>query len=155
MPDKSRNKPLTFSSLFNKNSSELGKLCQHGAFLVNLERKLLSFLPPPLNTHCKVANYANDTIILHSESSAWATKLRYNTPAILDYLRKECHLDALKTIRIKVNPVASIKQPTPARRLTLSPSSAVFITQVANTIVDEDLRLSLLKIAKHKNNKPV
>lgn len=146
------NKPVKTSSLFKANNSELGRLCQHISFLVNLEKKLLSFLDSPLNTHCKVANYENDTIILHSDSQAWAARLRYNTPAILDYFRTKCHLNSLKTIRIKVNPPTSSEQALPVRKLSISPVSAKFITQVANSMADEDLRLSLLNIAKHKNH---
>ena len=155
MSDKYRNKPLPFSSLLGGNNSELKNLCQHSSFLVDLENKLLSFLESPLDSHCKVANYSNDTIILLSDSPGWAAKLRYCTPAILNYLRTECQLSSLKTIRIKVNPPTSLKHSTQTRRLSLSPSSADFISQVANNMTDENLRFSLLKIAQQKKNKSV
>lgn len=149
MSNKSTNKPVAFSSLFKSKNSELGTLCQHAAFLSDIEKNLLSFLGFPLNTHCKLANYANDTVILHSDSPAWAAKLRYNTPLILDLLRTRCRLNTLKTIRIKVNPPVSPASTLPVKRLTLSPASAEFISQVANSMTDDNLRLSLLKIAKH------
>ena len=153
MSDKHRNKPLPFHSLLERNNSELNNLCQHSVFLVNLENKLLTFLKSPLNNHCKVANYSNETIILLSDSPAWAAKLRYCTPAILSYLQTECQLSSLKTIRIKVNPPASSKHSTQVRRLILSPTSAEFISQVANNMTDEKLRYSLLKIAQQQKKK--
>lgn len=146
MPDK----PVKTSLLLKKNDSDLGKLCQHAAFLADIEKKLLAFLDPSLGSHCKVANYTNDTIILYSDSPAWATRLRYNTPAILDHLRTSCHLDSLKTVRIKVNPPDNSKHLPATKQLFLSVASAEFISQVANSMTDNDLRQSLLKIAKHK-----
>ncbi len=154
MPDRFNNKPATFTSLLKDKNSVLGRLCQHADYLVHLEKKLCLFLDSPLNTHCSVANYVNDTLVLHSDSAAWAAKLRYNIPAILNYMKNECNLIALKTIRIKIKLPDNSTQPGPVRRKpVISRASALFINQTAATMPDDDLRLSLLKLAKHNQDR--
>lgn len=152
MPEKYRNKPALLGSLFNDKNSELGRLCQHTVFLNEVEQSLLRFLDSTLRAHCKIANYHNGTIVLHCDSPAWSTKLRYHTPAILDHLKTQCGLDTLKTVRIRVKPAAGISASVkPGRRLTLSSSSSTLLTQVADATTDDDLRLSLLRIARHSH----
>lgn len=148
MPD-IKNRPSLLVSLFNRKNSELGKLCQHTVFLNELEKSLLRFLDAPLRAHCKIANYNNGTIVLHSDSPAWSAKLRYHTPALLDHLKTQCGLDSLKTIRIKVKPTVSKASSVKPRKLILSSSSSTLLRQVADATTDEDLRLSLLRIARH------
>jgi len=85
-------------------TSIIGRLIQHIEFLKDLEHKLLAFLEPPLNKHCTIANYVNETLILHTDAPVWASRIRYKTPQILLFIIKECGLSELKTIRIKVIP---------------------------------------------------
>lgn len=149
MPDHPRNKTVMFSALLKNENSMLGRLCQHADFLGVLENRLRLFLDSPLNTHCIVANYYNSTLILHADSAAWASKLRYNTPAILAFMQNECKLKSLKTIRIKVIPASTQHQDNAGRRLSMSAATGNLINQVAATMPDDELRLSLLKLAKH------
>lgn len=150
MSDRTYNKPDTFTSLLNDKDSTLGKLYLHAGFLAHLEKKLCLFLGSPLNTHCSVVNFTDDTLVLHSDSAAWAAKLRYNIPAILNYMQNECNLTTLKTIRIKIKLPDHSRQPESVRRKpVMSKASAHFINQTAETMSDDDLRLSLLNLAKH------
>lgn len=150
MPDRPRNKPVTFSVLLKDHNCMPGKLCAHADFLGNLQTRLGHFLEPPLNSHFIVANCINGILVLHADSAAWATKLRYNTPAILAYMQNTCDLPALKTIRIKVIPASKRTQDTTVKPLSISSVSASFINQVAASMPDDELRLSLLKLAKHQ-----
>ena len=150
MPDRSNNNPATLTSLLKDKHSTLGKLCQHTEFLSHLEKKLCLFLDSPLNSHCSVANYMNETLVLHSDSAAWAAKLRYNIPAILNYMQNECDLIALKTIRIKIKlPDNTTQYGSTRKKPAISRASALFINQAAATMSDNDLRLSLLKLVKY------
>ena len=153
MSDRTYNKPETFTTLLKNKNSALGRLYLHVRYLTLLEKKLCLFLDSPLNTHCSVANVTNDTLVLHSDSAAWAAKLRYNIPAILNYMQNECNLTTLKTIRIKIKLPENHQRSVPARKKPiLSKASAHFINQAAATMSDDDLRLSLLKLAKHQHD---
>ena len=153
MSDRTYNKPETFNTLLKNKNSVLGRLCLHAKYLTQLEKKLCLFLESPLNTHCSVANLTNDTLVLHSDSSAWAAKLRYNIPAILNYMQTECKLSSLKTIRIKIKlPENSRQSGSVRKKAVMSKTSARYINQAAAVMSDDDLRLSLLKLAKHNHD---
>jgi hypothetical protein len=153
MPDRSNNNPATLTSLLKDKYSLLGRLCQHAEYLAHLDKKLCLFLGSPLNSHYSVANYVNDTLVLHSDSAAWAAKLRYNIPAILSYMQNECNLIALKTIRIKIKLPDNSAQHEPVKRKpAISSASALFINQAAALMPDDDLRLSLLKLVKNNQD---
>lgn len=152
MPDRNKN-PAPFTALLKDKHSILGKLCQHAEYLSHLEKKLCLFLDSPLNTHCNVANYINDTLVLHSDSAAWAAKLRYNIPVILNFMQNECDLITLKTIRIKIKLSDNSTQPGPDRKKpVISRTAALLINQAAATITDDELRSSLLKLVKNSQD---
>ena len=136
-------------AVLSNKKNEICKLYAHTERILSLELKLHSFLGSPLNKHCILANYSNNIFTLHADSSIWASKLRYYIPDILDFMQHECHLDTLKTIRIKVKPTTVKTVKLPARRLTLSTKSSKFIKDIANSMTDHELRASLLKLTKH------
>ena len=92
-----------FRQLINTDE-QLYQLHRHTKAIRALNEVLAYHLAPPLNHHSKVANYSEDTLILYTDTSAWAAKLRFNTPAIRKYMQKNSKLTKLKTIRIKVLP---------------------------------------------------
>ena len=141
------NKPLTFSSLINK-GSDLDKLYQHTKFLLRLNKCLHNILDEPLNQHCQIANFDKSILTILADSPVWSARLRFNTSNILNRIRTDFGLDTLKTIRIKIRPIDTPVN-TKQKKLILSPVASEFINQAANTITDEKLRSSLLKLAKH------
>lgn len=145
-------KPRIFSSLINQHA-DLARLYQHTKFLIYLNKCLSDILDEPLNQHCQIANYDKCTLTILADTPAWSARLRYVTPNILSRMRMDFGLETLKTIRIITRPVqtaAYIKR----RKLTISPSAAESIKQIAGTVADEKLRSSLLKLAK-QYKKPV
>lgn len=141
--------PQLLGSYLTDGKSHLSSLCQHVDFLAGLEKKLRGQLPEALQSHCKIANYSNETLVLHTDSAVWAARLRYCTPGILRFMQADCGLTALKTVRIKVKPPEQHPPQATRESITLSVPISDFIRQVANSITDEDLRKSLHNIAKH------
>ncbi len=142
--------PRPAYKLLENHASPLGKLFRQTQQLVRLTEKLQSFLEPPLNQHCTVANFDHVTLVLHADSAAWASRLRYNTSAILSHMRRESDLQGLKTLRIKIKP-ADIPTQKSIRRITLTRTSARIITHSASLMPDDELRQSLLRLARHVN----
>ena len=150
-PDFQKTPPLVWT-LLRADTSTLGRLMQHIDFLKGLEQKLGSFLGSTLNKHCNIANYANNTLILHADTPSWASKIRFNTPQILHFLQKECNLVSLKTIRIKVMPAPAQSARLSDKRWKLDEYTARLISQSASSVTDEALKCSLLRISKHNQN---
>jgi len=151
---KTRNlKTRQFSQLINSNK-QLNKLYTHAKDICTLNEKLHNYLDPSLSSHCTVANYSADTLIVNADTSAWASKLRNRIPDILDYARHECGLSKLISVRIRVSPNHNNTHSAPpgtepARKASLSKKSAEFIEGVATSIQDPALRESILKISKN------
>ncbi len=149
MPDTRKLQTVTLASLLSDDNPESGALLRHVYFLRRLEDKLLAYLGPPLNTHCTLANFANDTLTLLGDSSTWAARLRYAAPEILYYLQNECKLSSLKTVRIKVMPPAGSGRRSPRERPAISAASARHLAEVATSMRDNDLQKSLFRLARH------
>lgn len=122
-------------------------LTQHG-----LNNKLLGLvrqqLSNPSSLHCVNAQLQNDTLVVHVDSPAWASKLRFQLGALLPGLRKIPSLDGLQQIQIRVLPGAENKSlggTAPADRLTAE--SADMIRTLAGAISDDTLRASWLRLA--------
>ncbi len=136
-------------------SEQLNNLYTHAKGIYALNEKLQKHLDPSLSSHCTVANYSDETLTVNAETSAWASKLRYCVPDILNYAKHECGLTRLKSVRIKVSPIQNKTSQSDfscthsVRKASLSKKSADFIENVATSIKDPALRKSILKISKH------
>ncbi len=136
-------------------SEQLNNLYTHAKGIYALNEKLQKHLGPSLSGHCTVANYSDETLIVNAETSAWASKLRYCIPDILNYAKHECGLTTLKSVRIKVSPIhnktvqSNLSSTRSVKKASLSKKSADFIKNVATSIKDPALRKSILRISKH------
>lgn len=140
--------PLKIKKIFVESSDNLSLLYLHTQTIIKLQNNLKAELPAPLNEHITIANYYSNTLIIQTDSSAWAAKLRFKIPELLTILKNKCGLSELKTIRIKVS-VSDTDRTSPEKKLILSNQSSNFLRNIANTISDPDLRQSLLKISKN------
>jgi hypothetical protein len=115
--------------------------------LLGLVRKHLS---GPSSLHCVNAQLQHETLIVHVDSPAWATKLRFQLGSLLPRLRKAPSLDGLQQILVRVLPSAENKSPgnVPASA-RLSEESAEMIRNLASAITDDTLRASWLRLAKN------
>ncbi|HEY5701898.1 MAG TPA: DUF721 domain-containing protein [Gammaproteobacteria bacterium] len=143
--------PTTFNSvnsILENDKSALADLLQHIRRLQALDRELSTCLGQPLSGHCCIANITDDMLVLHADTSAWAAKIRYLTPNILEHIRRECQLPSLKSVRIRVLPKQSEpqKQKSPVPGITARTSS--FLEQAAVSTSDPELRTRFLKLAK-------
>ena len=127
-----------------ESSDKLSQLCNHIEQLGKLQTKLHNYLEPPLNEHVIIADYRQKTLVFHTDSAAWATKLRYRTPEILNLFKND--LPGIRTIRIK-NPPVETRAQTTRGAVKATPDTVDTIRQVADRIEDPPLRSALLRIA--------
>ena len=148
----SKKYPKKIQTVMCTPGSDLVKLVATAENLIALEQKLRSFLPSPLDKHCKVSCLSNHSILLVTDSSVWATKLRFMTPEILNFMKSQCSSARLKSVRISIRPDIYTRTGQSGRKFTLSTAASIIIKNIANNIHDDELRSSLHKIARHSEN---
>ncbi len=80
-----------------------------------LLREVRALLPDPLAAHCLHARIRGSELVLHVDSPAWNSRLRFQAPALLRALRSRA--PALRRVRVRVLPPAAATgtAPPPAR----------------------------------------
>jgi len=86
-------------------SRVLNSLVQHCQTLKQLNKIFQASLSAPLNQHCHVANLRETTLVIHSDSSLWATRLRYMTPELLQQWQEEQKIPVIDKVEVKVRPL--------------------------------------------------
>ncbi len=119
---------------------------------LHAQKKLLvltrSLLPTPLDQHCLSAQQRGSTLILHTDSSAWASRLRYSSRNLRAKLRDKGMLVQKLEVRVFID-----NQPKPrsTRRIHhLSPDNAKLIKATADAIKDDKLRAALKRLGRHE-----
>lgn len=140
----SRQRP-TLKSCLASPSPELGRLLGRVQELERLTRKVQSLLPESLRAHCQVASVRGTTLILQTDSPAWATKLRMTGPS----LERALQSANVRQIEIKIKPISGTRT-APARHPALmSKSTAALLLQLADTMNDQKLKNALNRLSRH------
>ena len=144
----------SLQSILRERSSALCGLLRHAAQLKDLDEQLGRQLPAPLNQHVMVANVHQDTLVLNTGSPVWASRLRYLTPAILEFARGRPGLETLRSVRVRVSLPETVAA-TDRRRSPQRPSraSAEHLRLVAETTADPAVRSALLRLAGHQHRR--
>ena len=110
-------------------STQLRRLTQFSRQLTELSALTQSCLPSPWQGQCQAVNIRGKTLILQTESPAWASQLRFYAPAMLSTLTHH-HCNYIKEISIRIKPVSAL---TPAdTRQKMNISSDVFKSVYCN-----------------------
>lgn len=148
MPQDNYNPP-TVNALLGSSPGELSKIHERIHRISVCQEKLRSELGPPLSEHLNVANFSHDTLTLHTDNPAWASRLRFNIRTILNVAKQKCGLNELKSVRIKVVIRNSDAKPL-NRSLSMSENTAKMIGKTIDSINDDKLRSSLSNLSKHR-----
>ncbi len=132
-------------SLLRRNPG-LQRLQAHAVKIRRIQALLNSHLPEQLNAHYQVAALEQGVLTLHTDSPAWAAKLRFLTGNLLNIVRDSGIPEPISTIRVKARPPVTKPQDT-GQRPRLSPQTTRFLRDMADTIEDPELRASLLRLS--------
>lgn len=143
--------PLKITEILSADTGHLVQLYSHTRELSALEKKLCSYLPASLRDHVRVANYDEKSLSLCTDNAAWATRLRFKIPDILNIARNKCMLDSIQTVRISVAPT---EKETSNRRQAprLTSETAQLLRSTAESLSDPDLRQALLQLSQHSKD---
>jgi len=145
------NKTLPIRVLLQGKHSSIADLCKKANSIKEIDSKLKKTLDPSLQDQFELANIKADTAILLVRSSVWATRLRYNIPAILNALNNQLNLTSVKTVRIKVKKSTHQNTILNKKPIYLSDNSAQFLSEIANNFNDPQLQACFLKLSKNRH----
>lgn len=126
------------------------RISEKSQLIEKLNAVILPLLPASCRAHITAANYDNKELTLIADSPVWAARLRTQHKAISNSLKATLSMP-VTSIKIRFQQPVKHKA-KPAKELpSLSPESSKLIRQTANSITDEALKASLLRLAKNTN----
>ncbi|MDX1497063.1 MAG: DUF721 domain-containing protein [Salinisphaeraceae bacterium] len=123
------------------------RLLDKASQLQRLQSRLQEWLPAPLHEHVQLANIREGRLILTADSNAWASKLRYLSPDLLQRLQAAGW--PCQRIEVKVAPVYAPPRIRKIKR-SIPDSARRLLLQTADHIDDPDIAATLKKLARHK-----
>lgn len=127
------------------------RLIQRGSQLLRVDKLVRSLLGSAFGEHCRVANIKGNCLLLHVDSTVWATRIRYQLPELLRNMQQTEQLKQISEIQLRVQPQerdASPAKLTPTRKAVMSRDAALCVQECASSIADDQLRSALQRLAK-------
>ncbi len=129
-----------------------GRCSQLAAKTHNLSRLnqiFRAYLPPHLHDHATLARLDSDGWVVQTDSSAWATRLRYLLPSLQKPLAE--HLGTqIPAPRIRIAPPAvPAPTPPPPRRMVMTDEAVSVLEGAARNLPDRRLGEAMLRLARH------
>jgi hypothetical protein len=147
MPATGKPDAPAMGELLRSRPGRLAELCRRAGELARLQEVLRGGLPGPARDHLLVADFNETSLVLLADSPAWAARLRFQVPELLELARTSGGLPRLQTIRVRAT--ASIPEnPASPRRPQRSAAAAQALRQTAGSISDTELRESLLRLSR-------
>jgi len=130
-------------------SSALARLINRASQQDAWTDQLRALLPQDLASECRVANVRDQVLTVHINNAAWATRLRFLIPGLLENLVRLADFTAVNDIRLKVVPVASKSISAAEAAQEIRPPDRAPLLELANGIDDAGLRYAILRLAAH------
>ena len=120
----------------------LNRMLKQQRALLEQTRKIL---PAPLNEHCLHARIDGERLILHTDSPAWSTGLRFHAPRIIAAL--ESRAPNLKKVDVRILVQQEVR-PATGRRGSLPGKTAALIRELADGLGDAELRTAFKRLGR-------
>lgn len=135
------------SRLISTSNSPVGRLVSRAHRMIALQKAVNEVLPADCRDYCRPASYRNGVLKLQADSAAWATKLRFQQPLILNALKQRRGFADLRKIQVKVIPNYD-KPKIQVAAKPISAASAEHLRETADSIDQPELSEALRRIAK-------
>jgi len=139
--------PRRLSSVLRSRDAGLKNLLEHGEALNRLTEQVRSHLPLPLSLHCRAGGVRDGRLTLVADTPAWAAKLRFHGPALVQKLNRTGGA-SLSQVRVIISPPVAEAPRTVRPRPVLSEESARLLADTAAGIDDPELRSALLRLTR-------
>lgn len=125
------------------------KLQQNKGLLEEIQQ----LLPAPLNEHCVGLTVKTDHLILYTDSSAWASRLRYLTRDLMAKLSKiQLNFNKI-TVKITIDNRRKANKHSGRKSRLLSATNSDQLQKIANSTADPELRAALMRLSSHNQNR--
>lgn len=125
--------------------------------LALLRARWRTLVGEPMAAHCEPTHYEAGRLTVAADGPAWASRVRQQQAGLLQALRAQPALRALREIRVQVQPTKTAAAPSVARARhpsRLSSKAARLVRGVAESVDDPQLRAALDRLGRldDKNN---
>ncbi|HEB55534.1 MAG TPA: DUF721 domain-containing protein [Gammaproteobacteria bacterium] len=146
------NSPRQLYKFLSQKKGDIADLITQAKTRQKLSKSLDNLLDPALVTHVNLANIRAQTLILITDSAAWASRARYFSPLLLQKLQNNSHIFGdINKIEIQVQPAEQKKVSEPSLPRHISDSAAECLTTTADSIENAELKAALNRLASRKN----
>ncbi len=137
--------------LLDNAEGNLQRLLVQAKTLQQLTHEARQHLPGLLAPHCLIANIRGNCLILHTDTAARASLLRYHLPPLIKHLQHHQKLRNLNRASIKIRPRPHLQPPirSQGQCLKLSSANASLLRCIASGINDPHLEAAFLRLARH------
>ena len=138
------------SHCLERPAPRLARLLRRAVAHGQVDADFQACLPFELRGHCHLAGFRDARVLLHVDSSAWATRLRYALPEMTE---RSDLLRSAETVRVKVRPPVSSPPQRQLPRPHLSSSAAQVLLDCSQHLQDRRLATSLQRLARHAKDR--
>lgn len=116
--------------------------------LSHINKVFLAYLPNHLHGHAKITSTSADYWLVQTDSSAWASRLRYLLPQLQQQLSEQFG-NSVPPLKLRVQPPAGDIDSASAaqRRMEMTEKSAALLTGAAQDVSDQKLGAALRRLA--------
>ena len=149
------NSPKPLYKFLNRKSDQAADLVTKARFMGKLNQEFLKNIPAPINLHVQLAHIHGSKLHIIADSPAWATKFRLMSSHLIPTLKKNIqYFQYLKEISVSTRPLGrSSPKPKQDKTRKISAEAKICLENMAESLNNEGLQRSLLRLAKQHKKK--
>ena len=133
-------------SVFEERQSTTSKLISAAIKHKEITNKIRSHLPVELAEHCEFGSIKGSSMIIFSDSAAWATRLRFHSNELVRYLNQE-YKYSLTSIKFKIAPIKGKRKKPKPQPFHIDKENINSIRQLSYSVTNEELGDALAHLA--------
>ena len=133
----------------DRSNNSFAQVLTHARVLDRLDHILASVLDATLTSHCQVAEFRNQCLILLCSNATFATRIRMISQQLLDSFREE-GVSGIERIEIRIAPV-NRPQPEVPKQRNLSSAAVQALGRFAADSGDAEIQAIFEKINARRN----
>ncbi len=137
--------PQDLSQLIHQ-QGQLPSIAEKAELLLHLDHYVKQMITGPVTEQLKVANFRGGILIIETTTAAWAARINFQKPKLLQQLQAET-LPMLSAIEVKVNPGLNLSVSKPRETHNLISETAASHIQALAEHTEGTLGLKLKRLA--------
>lgn len=135
-------------------ASALARLLSHADRQEAWTAQLRALLPQELASECRIGNVRDHVLTVHINNAAWATRLRFLVPELLQNLNRLADFTTVTDVRLKVVPLVPVTLQITHNNSSARPPDPVPLLELASHVDSDGLRSAILRLATYAETRP-